>query len=491
MRAITLILPAVAAVMIGCVDREAQRQSRETAAIINDPTVPVSLEEARVQTVTETFEITGQLVTSADTMVGAQVAGRLTNVFVKDGDPVTAGQVIAVQETANAEAQYRQAMAGLSAAQSQLQQALANARLQPSRSAAGVAAAESQLRSARAQLDKARAGARAEEIRQAEAAVRGARAAADNAKRELDRARTLLAEGAVSQQRVDGAQAAYDAALSQYEAAVQGLAIARDAVRPEDLRSAEEAVRLAEENLRSARAAKELDVLLNQQVEAARAAVRSAQAQVDLARKQIEDARIKAPFSGRISGNPAQPGTVLGPGSPVARIVGGEGIYFQGEVPEGKLGFVTVGQTLQVTIDALGGRTFSGRVAAIDPAGQELGRIFRVRITIDQTDPAMKPGMFARGNMVTRRVEDAVVVPRAAIRQDGEKSFVFRAVDNRAVRTEVGLGISTDGLQQVTGIPAGAKVVVRGSQAVFDGAKLAIESTPAAGGTSAGREQRG
>ncbi|MFQ3678598.1 MAG: efflux RND transporter periplasmic adaptor subunit [Fimbriimonadaceae bacterium] len=491
MRAITLILPAVAAVMIGCVDREAQQQSRETAAIINDPTVPVSLEEARLQTITETFEITGQLVTSADSMIGAQVGGRLVGVFVKDGDPVTAGQVIAVQDTANAEAQYRQAMAGLSAAQSQLQQALSNARLQPARSAAGVAAAESQLRAARAQLDKARTGARAEEIRQAEAAVRGARAGADHAKRELDRARALLAEGAVSQQRVDAAQAAYDAALSQYEAAVQSLAIARDAVRPEDLRSAEEGVRLAEENLRGARAAKELDVLLSQQVVAARAAVRSAQAQVDLARKQIEDARIKAPFSGRISGNPTQPGTVLGPGSPVARIIGGEGIYFQGEVPEGKLGFISVGQNLQVTIDALGGRTFSGRVAAIDPAGQELGRIFRVRISIDQTDPSMKPGMFARGILVTRRVEDAVVVPQAAIRQEGDKAFVFRAVDNKAVRTEVELGMATDGLQQVIGVPAGALVVVRGSQAVFDGATLAAEPTPAASGTPAGQKQRG
>lgn len=491
MRALPLVLPAVAALMVGCVDREAQRLSRETAAIINDPTVPVSVDEARVQSITETFEITGQLVTSEDAMIGAQVAGRLTAVFVKDGDPVSAGQVIATQDTANAEAQYRQALAGLSAAQSQLQQALSNAMLQPARSAAAVAAAESQLRSAKAQLDKARAGARSEEIRQAEAAVRGARAAADNAKRELDRALALFAEGAVSQQRVDGAQAAYDSALSQYEAAVQTLAIARDAVRPEDLRAAEEAVRQAEENLRSARAGKELDILLSQQVDAARAAVRSAQAQVDLARRQIEDARIKAPFAGRISGNPTQPGTVLGPGSPVARIVGGQGIYFLGEIPEGKLGFVTVGQPLQVTIDALGGRTFPARVAAVDPAGQELGRIFRVRISIEQPDPAMKPGMFARGNLVTRQVADAVVVPVGAIRQDGDQSVVFRVIDGKAVRTEVELGMSANGLQQVTGIAAGEKVVVRGSQAAFDGATLAIEPTPAASSSSANRNQRG
>jgi RND family efflux transporter MFP subunit len=487
---------ALAALMVGCskplgVDRAAQNQAKQTAEILSNPTVSVRAQPITYQTLRDTLEITGEVTTSSDVEVGAKNSGKIVAVYVKDGDPVSAGQVIAIQDTTSLNAQLSQALASVqtaasasAAASAQLSQATQNARIQPAKSSAAVRQAEAQLRSARAQLTKALAGAREEDRTRAEWNVKQTKSAMDKAQKDLDRYTKLVAEGAVAAATLEQYRLAFDTAMANYNSALQAqLALAN---RSEDIEVAREAVRQAEAGVSNAKAQQALDINLNDQVRAARAQVdsaraqmQSAQAQVAIARQAIEDSRIKAPFSGKVSGNPVQAGTVVGPGSQVARIVGKEGSYFEGEIPESNIDKVKVGSLVSITVSALPGRTFSGVVRAISPAGESVGRLFKARVAFIGGSSELKPGMYATGVVTLRQIPNAATVPITAIVKRGGKDVVFVVDGDKAKAVPVTRGLRTDGVIQVIGVSSGQQVIVAGQTSLDDGSKIKLETTVA------------
>ncbi|MCB8932654.1 MAG: efflux RND transporter periplasmic adaptor subunit [Fimbriimonadaceae bacterium] len=459
----------------GCVNREAQAQAKQTKELLEDTTRPVDTVEVARRDVAQSIEITGTIATSEDVTIGAQQPGRLTAVYVRDGDSVRVGQLLASQDTSDLAARVRQAQAQVDAARSSLDQAATNARVGPTRSSAGVQSAQAQLRQAQAQLDKLRNGARPEEIAQAQASVDAARSNVDTAKKSLDRMRQLFEAGAVSRQSLDAAENQYQTAQSQYESAEQGLQLIKQMARTEDIAAAREQVRQAEQAVRSARAQQQLDPVLDQQVQGARANLDAAMAALQLQRQALEDLQIRSPFAGRVSGKPVQPGTYLAPGTPVLRLVGVSGVYFEGDVPEGDVAQVATGQTVRVRIDALD-RTLTGRVAAINPQGDVVGRLFKVRVALEGDTAEIRPGMFARGTLDVRSAKQAAVVPAVALVREGTQSYVFVVRDGVAKKTAVVPGIRDGDLIQVNGIDEGDVVVVRGQNLLGDGTKVLVEN---------------
>lgn len=462
----------------GCVNRGAQEQAKKTQEIVTNPKISVVLAKAESRSISDMLEITGEVTTSNDSVVGAKLPGKVIATYVKDGDTVSAGQLLAEIDGSSQRLQIQQAEAQASSARSALSQALANATVGPQKSAAAVSQAQAALRSAKAQLQKALNGARPEEKAQATAALQAAKSNLDTAKRELERVQKLVRDQVASQQRLEQAQNAYNSAEAQYNQAQAALSMQENWTRPEDISTAREAVRQAEEGLKTAQAGKHLDVLLQQQVEAAQANVRSAQSQVALARQALADLQIRAPFSGKIFGKPTQPGSVLGSGSPVARIVGSGGVYFEGDLPATSLESVHSGDPVTVTIDGLPDRTFSGVVYSISPSASSIGRLFRARISLSTASEMVKPGMFARGKVTVRTVANATVVPTEAIVTRGEKSAVFVSKDGKAKMVEVKPGLKTDGHTQVTGaLNPGDEVVISGQNDLDDGSQIEVKPT--------------
>jgi HlyD family secretion protein len=466
-----------ALVLSGCVDRQAQDQAKATQKIISDPTQVIAVMPVAPESISETLEITGEITTGADSEVGAKLSGKLLSVSVKDGDPVVAGQLIAIQDASVQQAQVRQALAGLASANSQLSQALSNARVGPSKSSAAVAQAQSQLKSAEANLKKVRAGARKQERVQMEWTVKQAKTNMDVAEKDVQRKQTLFDQGAIPKNQLEAAQNAYMSALTQYNAALQNQAMQNEGARPEDISVAEQAVQTAREQVQQAKAQQRLDVLYMDQVRSAQAAVQSAQAQVDVARQGLTDTQIRAPFSGRISGKPAQSGQIVGPGSVIARIIGGSGAYFEGDVPESQINSVRPGSPVAITVTAIPGKVFTGKVAAISPLGSDVGRLFSVRITFNAVTPEIKPGMFARGAITLNVISDAIMVPSTAVvpYKDDQAVWVLNGKDGvKALPVKTGLR-QGDKLQITDGLTAGEKVVVRGQEALNDKSKVRVE----------------
>lgn len=457
----------------GCVDRQAQKDAAATGAVLADPAKSVVVSVPKVEDIEETININGDVVTSEEGSISAVGSGKLAAVYVRDGDSVSAGQPIATLDSENLQQAVAQARSSLASATAQLNQARSNARLAPGRTTAAVRQAEAALKSAKAQLAKATNGARSEDQEQAQNNLRAAKSNLETAKKNLERVRTLVKEGALAESQLDTAKNGYEAALAQYENAIAASNVSKSATRPEDIEVAREAVRQAEQNLASAKASKSLDVTLVDQVRSGEAQVQSARAQLAVAEKNLREATVRAPFSGKIYGKPVQSGTVVAPGTPIAKIVGGEGVYFEGQIPSDKVGKIQVGTQVNIKTDA-GEGSFMGRVAAVSPQGDSVGRLFNARVVFTNGSGAIRPGMFAKGSVVLNRIAGAVVVPDSAVLTKDGKRYVVVAEGTKAKRVPVTVGIRRGDYVQVNGLQGSAQLIVKGQEGLVDGSLIKV-----------------
>ncbi|MCE5238761.1 efflux RND transporter periplasmic adaptor subunit [bacterium] len=187
----------------------------------------------------------------------------------------------------------QQAEASLQAARARYAQAQAEAEAEPELQSAQVASAKAALEAARQNLAKVKAGPRAQEIAQGQAALRNAEAAVRNAEATLKRQRALLEKGFVSRQATDDAQKAYDQAVAQRDSADEALKLLQAGNRPEEIAQAEAEAARAEASLRTANA-NTVQVQLKQgDVEATRQAMHEAAAALETAKAQRNNVQVR------------------------------------------------------------------------------------------------------------------------------------------------------------------------------------------------------
>jgi len=467
----------------GCVNRASQEQAKKVAEIVTDQSTAVEVMSVNASNVPKMLALTGQVVTDDDVQVSVKAPGRLSAVYVKDGSIVSAGQVIAVQEGREAQTRVSQAMANQAAAAASLRQAQRDATVAPDRTAAAVRSSEARVRQAKSALQKALNGSRSEEKAQAKANVDRTKSDLELARKTLERSRRLEREGAIStaqleidQNRFDNAQTAYTSSVEQYN-------LVLEATRPEDIEQAREAVKQAEEQLKLDKANQKLDPSARDRVDSARAQLNAAQDAVRLAQIAVEDLTIRAPMSGKVSGNPLQVGTLVSPGVAVARLIGTGGIFFEAEVPEKEISEVVPGMGVEATVQALGDVMLSGKVVSVSPLASNLGRLYTVRVSIDEAAGKIKPGMFVRGELKLGTIEDVYVVANNVLIRDGEATSVYVVVSETkdgktqmvAKKKKVTL-VRTDGeVAVIDGLEPGDQIVKKGQSTLFDGAPVKVD----------------
>lgn len=209
------------------------------------------------------------------------------------------------------------------------------------------------------------------------------------------------------------------------------------------------------------------------------AAYQAAQADIALAEARLEKATIVAPISGVVGLRTISQGAYVNPGDRLVEISDIDTIKVDFRVSELAFSELRTGQAVHVTVDALPGREFEGTVYAIDPIVDVNGRAVRLRARVPNPDRVLSPGLFARIGIVVDRRDNAVLVPETAVFPIGDKRFVFRVVDGRAVQTEVALGLRRPGRVEVLrGLEGGAMVVTAGHEQVRDGSPLEIVKPP-------------
>lgn len=172
---------------------------------------------------------------------------------------------------------------------------------------------------------------------------------------------------------------------------------------------------------------------------------------------------------------------MVSPGSPVEttpatncyRLVIDHALKFGVAIPEKHAPEVALNQKVELKVDAYPGKPFEGFVARISPTTDAASRTFGVVIGVRNNDGRLKAGGFATGEIVTRTDTVVTVPPDALVSFAGvNKVFVVEGEKVRAV--EVAVGTRDKDWLEVTGVPAGAKVVTTGQSQLVDGALIRV-----------------
>ena len=270
-------------------------------------------------------------------------------------------------------------------------------------------------------------------VRQAEAAVEVARANAkmalvvrDNARRDLDRAVKLFEQGTFTESSRDDAESAHNKALAG--------------------------------------------------VEVAEADVTRAEAALELARINLGESEMRAPFDAVVAERLLDVGSFVPPGTPVLRLVSVDVVKVTAGVAERYVGGLEVDRTkVVVSLDSLAGRSFPATLHFISPVVDVNTRTAEVEIRISNPDRLLKPGMYARVSIVTRRRESALLIPNDAILGREGDYYVFVESEGRARRRAVELGLSgRRSSEAASGLEAGDNVIVSGAGNLLDGVQVVV-----------------
>jgi membrane fusion protein (multidrug efflux system) len=192
-------------------------------------------------------------------------------------------------------------------------------------------------------------------------------------------------------------------------------------------------------------------------------------------RLELGYTEIRAPIAGTVSMRHIKVGNTIGPNEPTFRITDMDPLIAYVHIPEKEFRKLASGQTADIGVDALGGTRFQGRIARISPTVDPQTGTFRAMVEVPDPSGRLKPGMFARVNIVYERREQALQLPRSAILEaDGERS-VFVVVNGKAEQRRVGIGLANDGWVEVTeGLKGNERVVVVGQAGLKSGTAVKI-----------------
>lgn len=375
----------------------------------------------------EARQVTGPLTTVAlqpwPTMVrvqGSLVADEVTSVAAR-----VAGRVVAVDYDLGDSVQAGDALIRLDAREFELKLAQAEAQLSQARAAIGLHP-EDPLES----LNPVNSP-----------PVREARAVRDEARQQLQRLEPLLQQGAIVANDWETAQSLMSVAEARYNSAMNGV---REKI----------------------------------------ALVRVQSALLELARQELEDTTIPAPFSGLVQSRTAALGMYVQVGEPLMEIAKTDRLRYRASVPERYAGSLSVGQSVHISV---GGQRRSGKVERIAPALDPLNRSLTFEAMVDNSDGLLRAGLYAPAELVLNENSQAVVIqPNSLVRFAGvdkvwrvDKGMVQEAVVLLGRETSLGVEV-LDGLAPGDQILQNARDGAAGAYAQVSNDNMALVEQSAA-----------
>ncbi len=369
---------------------------------------PTPAASASTQPLPAVVSASGKVLPEQWANLSFQMGGPIVKLQVQSGDKVQAGDVIAQLDDVDAKLAVAQAQAALTLAQAQLAQLKAGARSeQITQAEQAVAQAEATWQGARAHYGQVRSGPRAAEIAAAEAAV--AKAASDLKFAEEAYNGVVEGRATAKQYGIPGGglgkyeeqmRAQLQAIRAAYDVAQKQLTQLKAGATKNELNAAAANVDTAAAQLQQAKA--QLELLKagasTQQIVVAEASVEQARVAVDAAQAQLAKLQLIAPFAGTIGTVYARSGEQAQPGQAIVTLGDMGSLHIETtDLSETDIARVRAGQPVKVTFDALPGTTIIGRVAQIAPMstpGQSAVN-FVVTVALEQIDPALRWGMTA------------------------------------------------------------------------------------------------
>ncbi|NMH60392.1 efflux RND transporter periplasmic adaptor subunit [Alteromonas ponticola] len=204
------------------------------------------------------------------------------------------------------------------------------------------------------------------------------------------------------------------------------------------------------------------------------ARVQSLQAQLDVAKAQLNELTIKAPFAGLLGLRQVSIGALVQPGDVITTLDDTSVIKVDFSVAEAHLASLAKGQMVSALSSAYPDETFKGEISTVGTRVDPVSRSVQVRALIDNENAKLRPGMLLQITL-QKRVLNTLILPEKALVPVEERQYVF-VVDGEIVRQqEVKIGVRRPGIVQVLeGLSAGEKVVTEGTLRVRDKSTVRI-----------------
>lgn len=393
------------------------------------------------------------------------VTGVIEQIFVRYGQTVQKGQVVAQLSTRTLLGQVQQAQATVGQNLVQVQQAEANAMQQQAQTRIAILQAQAAVRTAQATL----AG--------AQATLMGSEAAVQNARQTLSRERTLLADGLVPQKDVEAAQLALRTAQAQRDAQRQAVDGQRQTVAGQ------------QQAVAAARAASLQNLVKRKDVDVARQQVRNAQGALATARAQIALYTLRAPLSGQVTLVGATVGETVDTTTKLATIADLTTLQLQASIPGDAASQVHAGQAVTFKISSLKGQTLQTTLERVGSRVDTATGTVPAFAVVANAGRRLRDDTTVQARIVTERRQNVLLVPQAAVLTDpdtGKKNVVVVGADAVAHVVPVTIGLSAEGRVEIgSGLSEGQKVAVSGQYGLPDTTKVTVapaSAPPPAGG---------
>ena len=384
----------------------ASTEKRSASQRVARGDIPVQIAPVVHQNLTYSLIATGDISPLMQVDLFPKVSGYLERIFVQIGDSVRQGQVIAQIDRAEFVQKVKEV--------------------------------EAKLAQVRAAADEIEAGTRSEDIRQAEEAVKQAQSRFDNAKTTRERMEALYNRQIISKKDFDNADTECAVCEAQLSSNKERLKQLREGARREVLEGSRAKVQ-------------EMEAIL-------------AQEQI-----RLQNTQIIAPFAGEIVRKNVDSGALISPSTPVVTLIHLETLKVVANVLEKDVALIKPGMRAKILTEAYPEKPFEGKVVRINKALDLATRTLQAEINFPNPGHLLKPGMYAKLEMILSEKPDALTVPKEAVLKENGKEFVFTVEGNQAFRKPVMTGIERENvIEIVEGVKDGDKIVVRGQESLRD-----------------------
>jgi membrane fusion protein, multidrug efflux system len=271
----------------------------------------------------------------------------------------------------------------------------------------------------------------------------------------------------------------------------QIVALVRPSDLPDQLNSArstlmqtQASLSLAKTNFERASKLAPSGVVSQQELQTATTALAAAEAAESTAKSnaaalatRLGETRIESPLDGVVAVRRLDPGALVGPpgGGAIVTVVRTDTLRVFITVTEKEIQGVAVGKDAHVELDALPGKSVTGKVVRMSPTLDPQTRTLDAEVQVANPDGALRPGMFGRGSIVVEVHPRAVVVPSQAVQITDGKKFVYVLDGDKARRRAISTGVDEGAwLEVLSGIKEGEEIVTAGIDTLGDGSQVRV-----------------
>lgn len=199
-------------------------------------------------------------------------------------------------------------------------------------------------------------------------------------------------------------------------------------------------------------------------------------ANLAIAQKRLADATVVSPVTGVVANKNVTLGQMVSAGSQLMTVEQIDAVYVTVQVEQQDIAKVQIGKEATVKVDTYKDKTFTGKVAVINPVAGRENRLFTVKIRVENPEFQLLPGMFAEIILAEDEARPVLTVPRNALTSRKGQNYVFLVDDEgKARQTAVETGaIFDDDLEIKSGLQAGALVITDNLDKLKDGDSISV-----------------